>query len=83
MVDILRADKCTPELEETIAEMFEDKPWDGDQIGHVHNVRYAMIVAIRTIIANVPPCPDRSTAIRKIREASRDCNGAITHHGKW
>jgi hypothetical protein len=34
------------------------------------------------IIETVPPSPDRSVAIRKLREARMDCNSAITFDGK-
>lgn len=40
-------------------------------------------LAVKTIVGCVPPSPDRSAAIRKIREARMDCNSAITHGGKY
>jgi hypothetical protein len=43
----------------------------------------ALVLAALAIVRHVPPSPDRSAALRKIREARMDCNSAITHRGKY
>lgn len=45
--------------------------------------RAALAKAVLAIIDNAPPSPDRSAAIRKLREARMDANSAITHNGKY
>lgn len=63
--------------------IFEYAPWDQKQIKKGAIVRNALKEAFAQIIENVPPCADRSAALRKIREARMDCNAAITHNGKY
>lgn len=69
--------------DKTIDDMFEYHQWDNEQIAKGNRVREALANAMRVIIANVPESPDRSVAIRKIREARMDANSAISHHGKY
>ena len=86
MTDFTRATELTPEVEAAIDDAFEYHeyhPWDGDQQKKGARIRISLAVAVKAIVANVPPCPDRSAAIRKIREARMDCNSAITHGGKY
>lgn len=64
--------------------MFEYRPWNTTaKVEAGAKVRQILAEAVKVIISNVPPSPDRSTAIRKIREARMDCNSAITHDGKY
>jgi hypothetical protein len=81
--EINRADTLTPELVERIEQMFTYTPWDPQQEEAGIAVRDSLIDAVKTIIDCVPPCPDRSAAIRKLREARMDCNSAITHRGQY
>lgn len=81
-MDISTADGYT-EICNTIDDMFEYHPWTPEQITKGTSVRRALAQAVRVIIDNVPPSPDRTVAIRKIREARMDCNSAITHQGKY
>jgi hypothetical protein len=83
MVDISRATKETDEVRETIVDMFEYHAWDANKIERGNKVRCALEGAVAVIIENVPPGPDRTVAIRKIREARMDANSAITHEGKY
>lgn len=69
--------------EEELSDVMDYHKWDDDKIAKGRGVRDSLGHAIRVIIATVPPCPDRSTAIRKLREARMDCNSAITHGGKY
>jgi len=83
MPDLNHATDVTPEISEAIDDMFEYHPWDQEMVERGSLVRRALADAVRAIIANVPPCPDRTVAIRKIREARMDANSAITHNGKY
>lgn len=76
------ADKLTPEVEQAIEQAFEYMPWDSGKQARGAEVRFALTSAVKSIIKNVPPCSDRTVAIRKLREARMDCNSAITHEGK-
>lgn len=66
-----------------IEDMMAYHPWNAQKIRKGILVRVVLISALEVIIENVPECPDRETAIRKIREARMDCNSAITHDGKY
>lgn len=83
MSDLSRATELTPEVSAAVHDMFEYHAWDGGQKEQGNVVRTALINAVMVIIATVPPGPDRSVAIRKIREARMDCNSAITHNGRY
>jgi hypothetical protein len=72
----------TDEVALCVDDMFTYRPWDQHQTAAGHNVRIALANAVKVIIANVPPCQDRSSAIRKLREAAWTANSAITHGGK-
>jgi len=82
-VDINRAGGCTPEVAATVDDMFEYHKWDEQQVANGVRVREALASAVKVIIDNVPPSPDRTVAIRKLRDARMDCNSAITHGGKY
>lgn len=79
-MDINRATDAT---DEEISELFDHQPWTASQTEAGKAVRMALGKAFQTIIRVVPPCPDRSTALRKIREARMDANSAVTHSGKY
>jgi len=81
--DYTRATGLTTEVVEAIDRDFIYHEWNKQQIEAGTNVRLALIAAVRSIIANVPPSPDRTVAIRKIREARMDCNSAITFGGLY
>lgn len=81
-MDFTRATELTPEVEEAIDAAFEYQPWDADQTKRGIEIRTSLANAVKALVANAPPCPDRSAAIRKIREARMDANSAITHKGK-
>ena len=73
----------TQGINEIIDDMFEYHKWDDLQVEAGKRVRTALANAVKTIIAEVPPSPDRTTAIRKLREARMDCNSALTHRGRY
>lgn len=81
--DFLRSNELTVEVEKIIEDCFDYHPWNEAQTAKGVEVRKALADAVKVIIRNVPPSADRSTAIRKIREARMDCNSAITHEGRY
>ena len=81
--DLTRATVLSPDLKQKIEDMFLYHPWDSEKVAHGEAVRNVLIHAVGVIIEHVPPGPDRSVAIRKLREARMDCNSAITHEGKY
>lgn len=82
-VDVNRADQLTNGVSDAVDDMFEYHTWNADQQQRGKLIREALAGAVKEIIRLVPPCPDRTVAIRKIREARMDCNSAITHGGKY
>ena len=68
---------------EQLAKVMDFHPWDDAKIEAGKKVRAAIGEALRVIIETVPPSPDRTVAIRKLREARMDCNSAITHNGEY
>ena len=83
MSDLTRARELTPEVVRELESLFEYQPWDEDQKARGKKVRNALATACAVIIANVPPCPDRTVAIRKLRECRMDCNSGISFDGKY
>ncbi len=75
--------QATSISEEQLKSVMDYHPWDDAKIAKGQLVRTALSNAIRVIIENVPPSPDRSCAIRKLRDARMDCNSAITHNGAF
>jgi hypothetical protein len=82
-MDFTRADKLTPEVAEAVADAFDYHTWSDQMAVKGAKIRVALANAVLVIIENAPPSPDRSAAIRKIREARMDANSAITHGGKY
>lgn len=80
---IQQAREVNRNVEDAVHQLFDYAPWDEQQISAGERVRAALKLAVIEIIRNVPPGPDRTTAIRKIREARMDANSAITHGGKY
>lgn len=82
-MDFVRASELTSEVAASVDDAFDYHPWDETKVLQGRGVREALATAVKVIIANVPPSPDRTVAIRKIREARMDCNSAITHSGRY
>lgn len=80
---LLSAAELTPELEEEINHLFDYHPWSPKQTEAGQLVRSSLAKCIKDIVAVIPPSADRSTAIRKIREARMDCMSALTHEGRY
>ena len=81
-VDLNRSTEVNEKEEDVIVDMFKYHPWSAEMELRGAHVRDVLMSAVAVIIKNVPPSPDRSTAIRKLREARMDCNSAITHSGQ-
>jgi hypothetical protein len=81
--DFTRASHLTPDVEAAIEDAFEYHEWTKEQVWQGKLIRAILADAVKTIVKFAPPCPDRSAAIRKIREARMDANSAITHGGKY
>ncbi len=82
-MDINQATDLNREVEAAIEDAFEYHAWSANQEIRGRAIRKMLELAVKSVVMNVPPCPDRSAAIRKIREARMDCNSAITHGGKY
>ena len=81
--DLNRADKMSPEADAAIDHLFTYQPWNDAQVARGTVIREALAQAVKVMVANVPPCPTRTVAIRKIVSARMDCNLAITLDGKY
>ncbi len=80
MADINRATNIS---DVDLKDVFDYHKWDDEQVSKGTIVREALKNAFLQIILHVPPCPDRTVALRKLRDARMDCNSAITHNGKY
>ncbi len=79
MIKVSVATSCS---DEDIKDIMAFHPWDEEMITKGSKVRTALGEALKVIIEEVPPSPDRDSAIRKLREARMDCNSAITFNGE-
>jgi hypothetical protein len=79
----IKVNQATSISDEELKDLFVYHPWTEEQIEKGNKVREALASAAKAIIENVPPSPDRTVALRKIREARMDANSAITHNGKY
>jgi len=66
-----------------VEDAFQYHPWSLHQEEAGDQVREALVMAAKVILRVVPPGPDRSVALRKLREARMDSNSAITHGGRF
>lgn len=82
-MELVQMQGRNPEIESIVDDMFEYHVWDTRKIESGKKVRQALAEAVKVIVEHVPASEDRSTAIRKIREARMDANSAITHGGKY
>lgn len=69
--------------EKLVEDIFTYHPWDEEKIKKGMKVRFQLQLAYQIILETVPDCPDRDSALRKLREVRMDCNSAITHEGKY
>lgn len=64
-MDFTRASALTPEVEASIEDAFEYHKWTDAQVAAGARIRKALADAVKVIVTDVPPSPDRTTAIRK------------------
>lgn len=79
----MNLNQATSITDEELKDVMDYHKWSDEQIKTGQAVRDSIGAALKIIIETVPPSPDRSTAIRKLRDARMDCNSAITHNGKY
>ncbi len=82
-LNLANVSEVNDEVAKLVRDQFDYKPWDDEQKTKGAIIRSALVQVTLTILQTVPPCADRSVALRKIREARMDCNSAISHHGKY
>lgn len=66
---------------EMLDKLFRWQPPQGDQPERYSAINTAALALAVVIHANCPPGPDRSDAIRKVREARMTANAAIATDG--
>lgn len=81
-MDFTRATELNDEVAAAIDDAFEYHQWDDAKIAAGARVRKALADAVKVIVADVPPGPDRSHAIRLVRDARMWANSAISHNGR-
>lgn len=79
----MNINQATNITDDEVKDIMDYHKWSDEQIKNGQSIREAIGAALKVIIDTVPPCPDRSVAIRKLREARMDVNSAITHNGKY
>lgn len=67
--------------EEIVDEIFKYHSPTPDQIPHYENIREGARHFARVILLNVPPGPDRTAAVRLLREAVMTANAAVALNG--
>jgi hypothetical protein len=68
---------------DNVEDAFRYHAWHPGQVDRGNQVREALVSAAKVILRNVPEGPDRSVALRKLREVRMDANSAITHNGRF
>lgn len=74
---------ASPEVEKEAHDLYDYHPWTPKQEEAGARVREALVQAHLAIVGNVPPGPDRTVALRKLRDVRMDCNSCITHGGRY
>lgn len=68
---------------ENVERCFRYQPWGPDQVDAGDQVRESCVNLARVLLRVVPSGPDRSSALRKLRELRMDANSAITFRGEF
>mgnify|MGYP001564623623 CR=1 FL=1 len=68
---------------ENVEHVFQYQPWNAEQISAGQQVREALIAAAKVILRVVPAGPDRSVALRDVRNARMNANSAISFYGRF
>lgn len=70
-------------VDSQVDDLFAYHPADDHQAAAMREVRIALADAFKAVLRFCPPCPDRTVALRKIREARMDANSAISLRGQY
>lgn len=68
---------------DNVDDCFTYHPPNGCTLDAMSQVREASIATAKTILRTVPDCPDRTTALRKLREARMWANSALALGGRF
>lgn len=79
----MNLNQATSINDEEVKDIMDYHKWSDEQIKIGQAISESIGAALKIIINTVPPCADRSAAIRKLRDARMDANSAITHNGKY
>lgn len=69
--------------DEDLSQMFTYHPPDLDQIPKYGAIRSAAFEFAHVLLANTPPSPDQSAALRSLRVAVMQANAAIALGGRY
>jgi hypothetical protein len=81
-MDLSRVRELTPEVESAIDDFFAHNKPDPGKLAAADRVRKILSDAAKTIVQNIPPSPDRTVAMRKLRETLTDSEWALAHGGQ-
>lgn len=79
--DLRRATSLTGGVSDYIRQLFSLQPLSVPQQQTANALRTPLIQCANTIIENIPAGPDRTVALRKLREVWTDCVSAISFGG--
>lgn len=76
-LDLNRQDELSEAADAILVDMFTHKKWSPEENEKSENVRAALLAAARVLIQEVPPCPDRTVALRELRSCLMNADNAI------
>ena len=68
---------------DNVERVFQDPYWGPGQQDLALQVSDTLIAAAKVILRVVPAGPDRSVALRKLRDCRMDCHSAIRFNGQF
>ncbi len=81
--DLGRAHGRRAEITAEVVNQFEYIRPGPAQVEALEKLRAALIEVTLLLVEIVPACPDRSVALRKLREVSANAQSAIWHRGRY
>lgn len=82
-IDDIAGDASIEDVEDTVKELFLREECSEEQRAKGLEISGVLALACKAIFRLVPPCSDRTAAIRKLREADSDCWNGITFDGRF
>ena len=82
-MDFTRATEVTEEVRVAVEDAFAYHLWNDNQRERGERVRKVLAESVLQLICDVPPGPDRTHAIRLIRDARMWANSGITNGGRY